>query len=151
MTDIWFYELTREPADNVLPGLLAKHYQRGDRVAVTCASKTMVDELSARLWAMEDVSFVAHGSDGEPAPEHQPIWITTADENPNAATFRYLVEGKMPDEVDAFSRVSIMFDSNEDQKTKARDTWKRVTAQGHAVKYWKKDDAGKWVDQALKA
>jgi DNA polymerase III subunit chi len=148
MADVWFYELTDEPAEAVLPGLLAKHQQRGDRVSVVCLSKAKADELSARIWAIEDVSFVTHGVEGDTTPAQHPIWISTSIENQNVATFRYLIEGAMPGEVGNFARVSILFESEDDQKSKARETWKRMKAEGHAVKYWKKSDEGRWVDQA---
>jgi DNA polymerase III subunit chi len=150
--EIWFYELSREPVDAVLPGLLARHYKRADRVGVWCASAPMIEEMSRRLWEIEDVSFVPHGSDGDPSPDLHAIWFSLKGENANAARFRYCVEGQMPEEADGFERVSILFDgSNEAQRAMARERWKLFKANGHTVKYWKQNAENRWEDQAAKA
>jgi DNA polymerase III subunit chi len=147
---VWFYELAREPAESMLAATLAKHHKRGDRVSVQCVNKAMIDDISNRLWGVEDVAFISHGSDGEPEPATQPIWLTTTDDNPNAATIRYYIEGLMPDEVGNYERISIMFDAiNESERQRARDAWKLFKGRGLTVKYWKQQD-GRWVDQANK-
>ncbi len=149
--EIWFYELTREPVDAVLPGLLARHHKRGDRVGVWCSSDAMIEELSQRLWGIEDVSFVPHGQDGDTSPEHNPVWFSKGESNANAARFRYCVEGQMPEVADDYERVSIMFDSmNEAQRDLARARWKTFKAAGHTVKYWKQNAENRWEDQALR-
>jgi DNA polymerase III subunit chi len=148
MAAVWFYELTDEPAENVLPGLLAKHFQRQDRVSVLCQTATFAQELSQRIWAIEDVSFVAHGVEGEGRAAANVIWISSSPANANNAQYRYCVEGCMPAEFANFERISVMFESNEEQKTLARETWKSAKRENIAVKYWKKDESGRWVDQA---
>jgi DNA polymerase III subunit chi len=149
MAEVWFYHLEREPVENVLPGLLGRGLQRGLRMAVQSPDADRLKQLSDRLWTFEDVAFLAHGGDDDPVPERQPIFLTTGFANPNAAAYRFFIDGAEPDTLDGLVRASIMFDGNsETALTRARTLWKRYTGEGHAISYWKQDERGQWKDQA---
>jgi DNA polymerase III subunit chi len=147
--EIWFYELAREPVDRVLPGLLYRHAKRGDTVYVWCGSKPVAEELSTKLWGIEDVAFVPHAIEGE---GEAPIMFGFDPEPGKDAAFHYAIEGNMPEAVSTASRVSIMFDAmSEAQRDAARSAWKRFKSLGHEVKFWKQDANNRWEDQAAKA
>jgi len=149
MADVWFYHLEREPVENVLPGLLARGRQRGLRLAVQSPDAARLNALSEKLWALEDVAFLAHGLAGDPAPERQPIYLSTDGKNPNAAPYRFFVDTAVPETMDGLVRASIMFDGNsESAVAQARGLWKHFKAEGHAISYWKEDGEGRWKDQA---
>lgn len=149
MAEIWFYMLEREPVDAVLPGLLARGLQRGLRLAVQAGDAEAIKLLSEKLWAYEDVAFLAHGDAATPMPEKQPIYLTTAEDNPNAATYRFYIAGAEPAALDGLTRASIMFDGNEQTAIdRARAMWRRFKEEGHAISFWKQDEAGRWVNQA---
>ena len=149
MTDVWFYHLERESADKVLPGLLTRGLERDLRMAVQTIDESRMKEISQGLWAYEDVAFIPHGIAGEPAPEDQPIYVTTSTDNPNAATFRFFVDGAAPDTIEGLARVCILFNGQDETALQqARDLWKRFKADGHAIVYQKRDPSGRWIDQA---
>ena len=148
MAEIYFYHLGEEPLERILPGLIRRGLERGLRMAIESADADRIPKISELLWSVEDVAFLAHGF-GEDAPEHQPIWLCADPENPNGATYRFFVDGAMPQSIEGLDRALILFDSNsEEALLKARAEWKKRKAEGHAISYWKQDDNGKWKNQA---
>jgi DNA polymerase-3 subunit chi len=150
MTEILFYHLQRQPLETVLPSLLERSVERGWRVVVQMASDERVEALDAHLWTYRDESFLPHGTprDGEAAA--QPILLTTGDDNPNAATVRFLIDGApMPADAKSYDRIVLLFDGDdEDALAQARARWSEAKAQGFDVTYWQTDERGRWVKKA---
>jgi DNA polymerase-3 subunit chi len=149
MTEILFYHLTRQPLDKVLPGLLEKTLERGWRAVVQAGNRERMEALDGLLWTYADDSFLPHGIQRDGLAEAQPIFLTTAEDNPNAATVRFLVDGAEAGELGVYERVVYLFDGRDDDAlAKARAAWKRVKAEGHAATYWQQNDAGRWEKKA---
>jgi len=150
MTEILFYHLQRQPLESVLPSLLERSVERGWRVVVQMASDERVEALDAHLWTYRDESFLPHGTprDGEAAA--QPILLTTGEDNPNAATVRFLIDGApMPADAKSYDRIVLLFDGDdEDALAQARARWSEAKAQGFDVTYWQTDERGRWVKKA---
>ena len=101
------------------------------------------------LWAHEDTGFIPHGFGPDAKPEMQPVWLSASPENPNAATFRFYVEGAMPDTLEGLARAILLFHGDDEQALlNARNEWKKRKAEGHAISYWKQDENGKWQNLA---
>jgi DNA polymerase-3 subunit chi len=148
MAEVFFYQLGEKPLAHILPDLLKRSLARGIRVAVETIAQDNVPRLSALLWSHEDVSFLPHGH-GEDACADQPIWLCADSENPNAAAYRFYVEGAMPVALDGIERAIILFDSNsEEALASARNEWKKRKGEGHSIQYWKQDENGKWQNLA---
>lgn len=149
--EVWFYHLEREPLDAVLVKILSGIQARGHRACVHLSAAETMQALSQRLWSQEDTGFVPHGSDGDPMPERQPVWLTTGTETPNGAAYRFFCEGLMPEETGDASRISILFEgSDEATLANARNTWKKFKSEGCGVKYWRQNESSRWEDQAAK-
>ncbi len=149
MTPIFFYHLERQPLDAVLPKLLATSLERGWRVVVQAATQERAEALAAQLWSFDDESFLPHGTRSDGFPDLQPVWLTSADDNPNNANIRFFVDGAEVGEIGGLTRAVIMFDGNDQQAVEAaRDGWKRFKAAGHEVSYWQQDDSGRWQNRA---
>jgi DNA polymerase-3 subunit chi len=150
MTEILFYHLQRQPLESVLPSLLERSLERGWRVVVQMASDERVEALDAHLWTYREESFLPHGTarDGEAAA--QPILLTTGEDNPNAATVRFLIDGTpMPADAKSYDRIVLLFDGeDEDALAQARARWSEAKAQGFDVTYWQTDERGRWVKKA---
>lgn len=150
MTEILFYHLQNQPLERVLPTLLEKSLERGWRVVVQCASDERVEALDAHLWTFRDDGFLPHGTHRESAAADQPILLTVHDDNPNAASVRFLVDGApVPADAEAYERLVLMFDGNDDAAVaQARARWKAAKEAGFALTYWQADEQGRWVKKA---
>lgn len=149
MTDVSFYHLMRQPVTEALPRLLEKALDSGMRAVVVATSPARLEELDEVLWTYEPQSFLAHGSAATGHPELQPIFLTTAEENPNNATLLVLVDGAEPAFIGEFTRCLDMFDGADELSVQAaRERWKRYRASGHSLTYWQQSPAGRWEKKA---
>ena len=149
MAEILFYHLTQTPLERTLPDLLEKSLQRGWRVLVKGGDAERLAFLDTVLWTYKAESFLPHGVAGEGA-EHQPIYLTTNDEEPNNPDILFLVDGAAYpfEKMSAFDRVCILFDGNDpDAVTAAREAWRATTAAKLPAKYWAQED-GRWTQKA---
>ena len=146
MADVGFYHLTRTGPERALPALLGRTLAAGQRALVRCATPERMAVLDAALW--ESADFLPHGSAADGDAEIQPIWLTLIDENPNAATFLFLLDGADGGDLSRFTRVFDLFDGNiETQVTAARARWTAAKSAGHALTYWQQTDRG-WEKKA---
>jgi DNA polymerase-3 subunit chi len=107
-------------------------------------SAERVEQLNAALWTYDDASFLPHGSARDGAPERQPIWLTTEDENPNGASLAVLVDGARVADPAAFQRLLDVFDGGEGSVAAARERWRQAKAAGHELTYWQQTENGGW-------
>ena len=149
MAEILFYHLTESTLDEALPGLVERSLGRGWRVTIQTVSEERRDALDGLLWTFSVTSFVAHGTDKEPHPEHQPVLLTTSEANPNGATVRFLVEGAGLEQADAYERLVVMFDGHDqDQLDMTRGQWKNFKAGSHDLTYWQQTPDRRWERKA---
>lgn len=149
MAEVRFYHLLRQRLEDALPALLEKARERGFRILVQAGSPERVKALDSLLWTYRPESFLPHGAGSaslSTAPD-QPIWLTAAEENPNAADMLMLVDGATAD-VAPFKLACEMFDGNdEDAVAAARLRWTEYKAAGHAMTYWQQGERG-WEKKA---
>ncbi len=148
MAEVLFYHLERRPLEAVLPGLLQRSLERGWRAVVKVGSEERLQALNAHLWSYDEQSFLPHGAAADGHAEAQPIWLTTADDNPNGASVRFLVDGADAPDLSGYDRIVFLFDGDEQEAVaKAREAWKVAQSAGHDATYWRQDDSGKWAKQ----
>ena len=149
MTEVLFYHLTESTLEEALPGLLERSVARGWKAVVQTGGEERRDALDTHLWTFRDDAFLAHGTDGEPHAADQPVLLTTAAENANTASIRFVVDGAEPPPLDAYERAVFMFDGHdEDQLATARRHWKEMKAAGHDVTYWQQGPDKRWEKKA---
>jgi DNA polymerase-3 subunit chi len=146
MTELLFYHLHRQPIEKVLPALLEKSLERGWRVVVQAASEERVEALDAHLWTYRDDSFLPHGTAKEADAAAQSVLLTTADDNPNGANVRFLIDGAtVPADASRYQRIVLLFDGeDEDAVAAARARWSEAKATGFECTYWQPDEQGRW-------
>ena len=145
MTEVRFYHLTRTSLEKALPQLLERALERDWRAVVIAGSHARVEQLNQHLWTYDDKGFLPHGSANDGYAEQQPIWLTAADENPNAAHVAFLVDGATTDRLEAFGLIAEMFDGNDPEAVQAaRQRWKAYRQAGHDLTYWQQDERGRW-------
>ena len=149
MADILFYHLTESTLEEALPGLLERSVERGWRAVVQTGTEERRDALDQHLWVFRDDSFLAHATDREAYPAEQPILLTTAGSNQNAAQIRFLVDGATPPELSDYERAVFLFDGHDAaQLEAARMHWKTLKEAGHAVTYWQQTPDRRWERKA---
>ena len=149
MTEVLFYHLERRSLEQVLPLLIQKTLERGWRAVIQAGSDERCEALSNALWTWREDSFLPHGTAGDGNSELQPVWLTSAEDNPNRANVRFYVDGASPGDIDGLDRAIYMFDGRDGEAVvRARDEWKQMSAAGHDVTYWQQDENGQWQKKA---
>src|SRR5690242_17370677 len=138
MTEIFFYHLQGQRLEGVLPAMLEKSLERGWRVVVQGSSEERTEALDAHLWTYRDDGFLPHGTWRESEGAEQPVLLTLTDNNPNAATVRFLIDGApMPSDPEAYQRIVLLFDGEDDEAVAAaRVHWTEAKAKGFEATYW---------------
>ena len=145
MTEVGFYHLTTRSLDWALARLLDRALSLGKRAVVVAGTSERVEALSGQLWTFDPNSFLPHGTERDGQAEHQPVWLTASDENPNRAEFVMLIDGQETAKLAEYERCFEIFDGRDpDQVARAREHWKSYKAAGHEVTYWRQTDAGGW-------
>ena len=145
MTEIRFYHLQRTALEAALPPMLEKTLERGHRAVVMAGSEERVEHLTDHLWTYNDRSFLPHGSARDGNAAQQPIWLTTADENPNEAQVLFLTDGASSEKIAGYELCVELFDGNDDAAVQAaRARWKSYKDAGHTLTYWQQSAEGRW-------
>lgn len=147
MTRVDFYHLQKQSLETVLPKLLNKAYETGEKILLKIGTPERVEFLNSLLWTYNEESFLPHGSKKDGFADRQPIWLTAESDNPNNANFLFLVDGAEiePAHAGVFSRIFNIFDGNsEEALQQARNLWKNYKEAGFEINYWQQTDAGIW-------
>jgi DNA polymerase III subunit chi len=145
MTEIRFYHLQRTALETALPPMLEKTLERGQRAVVMAGSEERVEHLTDHLWTYSERAFLPHGSARDGNAALQPVWLTTADENPNEAQVLFLTDGTSSEKVSDYQLCVELFDGNDVSAVEAaRARWKNYKDAGHALTYWQQSAAGRW-------
>ncbi|EGD59598.1 DNA polymerase III chi subunit, HolC [Novosphingobium nitrogenifigens DSM 19370] len=136
-----FYQLTRDPAEQVVPLIARNTLGAGERLLVVSDDEQQLARISAGLWQKIPDSFLAHGLAGGPHDARQPILLGKAPQGDNGARFLALADGVWR-ESEGMQRVFLLFPP--ERIDDARRTW-RLLGQREGVerRYWRQD-GGKW-------
>lgn len=148
MTEVRFYHLQRATLEAVLPQMLEKVLERGQRAVVMLGSEQRVEALATALWTYRENSFLPHGSARDGRPVRQPIWLTADDENPNGADVLFLADGARSARMQDFALCAEVFDGNDEATVAAaRQRWVEYKAAGCALVYYQQV-GGRWEEKA---
>ena len=148
MTEISFYHLQKS-LEKVLPVLIEKTLKVGKSALVKVDSSALVEQLNTHLWDYHQSAWLLHGTSMNGWGEHQPIWLTSLDENSNGATFLFLRDGAISSDISAFECCFEMFDGNDPaQLARARERWKYYKNAGYPLKYMQQSGRGRWLEKA---
>ena len=138
-----FYQLTRDPAEKVIPVLAQRVLDGGGLFLFVCGEGDQLDRLSTALWSAKPDSFLAHAKTGEGDDALQPILLSPAPDAGNGARFVALADGEWRDEALGFERIFYLFPPSHTDN--ARTAWRALaTREDVERRYWKQD-GGKWV------
>jgi DNA polymerase III subunit chi len=140
-----FYQLSRDPAEAVVPLLAQNTLKAGERLLVVSADDAQITRVSEALWKRAD-SFLAHGVAGGPDDARQPILLSQQPDPLNGARYLALADGNWREAADGFERVFLLF--GEATIEAARATWRSLDErEGVERHFWRQED-GKWVKAA---
>lgn len=146
MTEILFYHLTRSRAEQTLPVLVQKAYEKEWKIVIQTVNEEKCENIDALLWNWREDSFLPHGCQTkDKEPEQHPIWITTNNENDNNAEVRFLINGAQCEKYEEHKRIVRLFDGlNEEELKEARECWKKEKDMGHELTYWQQNNKGQF-------
>ena len=82
-------------------------------------------------------------------PEQQPVFLTSSQDNPNAATVRFLLDGAQLADLTSYARVVYVFDGRDASAVeRAREEWRRLKEAGCEITYWQQSPEGRWQKKA---
>ena len=138
-----FYQLSRDPAEGVLPLIARNTLKAGQRLLVVSADAAQLERIGDALWALKD-SFLAHGRAGEGHEERQPILLSDRTDPGNGARFLALADGVWREGAQPFERVFYIFDDATLQP--ARECWRMLGQREGVERHFWKQQGGKWVE-----
>lgn len=138
-----FYQLTREPAENVLPAIAERAVEGGGRLLVVGGDEVQLNAISNALWAWKPHSFLAHSMVGEADDSAQPILLSATSEPTNGARLIAIVDGHWRDEAFAFDRAFYLFEPKDTDR--ARAAWRAMAERDDVERRYWKQDGRRWV------
>lgn len=142
-----FYQLSRDPAELVLPRLAQGTLAAGERLLVVSEDADQLTRIGEALWTRQPETFLANGMAGGVHDARQPILLSSEAEPANGARYLALADGvwrDMAEGFDAAARVFLLFPP--ERIDDARTCWRMLgTREGVQRKYWRQD-GGKWIE-----
>ncbi|MEE9434204.1 MAG: DNA polymerase III subunit chi [Sphingorhabdus sp.] len=139
-----FYQLTRDPAEKLVPVLAQKTLDAGKRLLIVSDAGSQREALSKALWEWKPESFLAHANTGESDDSVQPILISGLASATNDASYLLIADGKWRGEVSGMERIFYLFQP--EHTDDARSAWRALgESEGVSPKYWRQD-GGRWVE-----
>jgi DNA polymerase-3 subunit chi len=138
-----FYQLSRDPAEAVLPLIARNTLNAGERLLVVSEDADQLGRISNGLWGRIADSFLAHGFAGE-HETRQPILLSGEMAPANGARFLAIADGVWRDAEAPFERTFYIF--GEDTLQGARECWVMLGKRGGVDRRFWKQQGGKWVE-----
>jgi DNA polymerase-3 subunit chi len=144
---VTFYELIATTLEKTLPKILEKVYEGGLK-AVVRVEEELFKTIDSGMWTYATMGFLPHGSRNDPVEflPHQPIWLTTGEDNPISATVLVITtQNYAADSSSVFERLVDIYDGNDIIRVqKATERMTEYKANGYEVVLWKQTLKGAW-------
>lgn len=146
MTQISFYHLSSLTLEKALPKLLEKIILTKQNTIILTKNSDQTNLLNDIIWTYSTIKFIPHGSDKDKYPHEQPIYLTHEMQNPNNSSIFINLTGKLHS-IENFDKYLDIFDGNNEEDIKfARECFSKFKSDGFAIKYWKQQADGSWVE-----
>jgi DNA polymerase-3 subunit chi len=137
-----FYQLSRDPAELVLPSLAQGTLKAGERLLVVSEDAAQLARISEALWTRVPESFLAHGMAGSEQDVRQPILLSQVAEPANGARYLALADGVWR-EFENAERVFLLFPP--ERIDDARGTWRMLGQREGVLRQYHRQEGGKWL------
>ena len=139
MSDVNFYQISNSSTFGPLCNLIQKAYSQAQCINIRTDSIELADEIDEKLWTFDPLSFLPHSKFGDSNSESSPVYVTYQHDNPNKATFLFLIQATnvtIP-EILKFKRTFILFTQFEEVIIKsARKMWLDLEQESVERKFW---------------
>lgn len=139
-----FYQLSRDPAESVVPLLADKTLGAGERLLVVSDNPAQLAAIGDALWARE--GFLAHGLAGDAHQARQPILLADRVAPANGAKFVALADGVWREAGEGVERVFLLFGDN--RLHEARACWTELGGRDGLTRHFWKQEGARWVQAA---
>jgi len=139
-----FYQLSRDPAEGVLPLIARNSLKAGEWLLVVSADNDQLGRIGEALWGRAGDSFLANGLAGGPHDARQPVLLSDSVAAANGARYLAIADGVWREGEPAFERTFFIFGEAELQP--ARDCWRMLGQRDGVERRFWKQDGGKWVE-----
>ncbi|WP_170002289.1 DNA polymerase III subunit chi [Pseudopontixanthobacter vadosimaris] len=141
-----FYQLSRDPAEKVVPLLARATFKAGERLLVVSGDAAQLQGISDALWDQGGGSFLANGLAGAGQEERQPALLSRTMEARNGARYCALADGQWREGADDFARVFLLF--GDAHLKEARACWRMLDGRDGLERNFWKQEGGKWTRAA---
>ncbi len=138
-----FYQLSRDPAAQVVAVLASKALGAGARVLIVAAQEAVRKAASRALWEASPDSFLANGMAGSPHDARQPILLADHVTPANGAQMLIIADGRWRAPGSGFSRVMLLFDASTIDD--ARGTWRQLGEDETVERHFWRQDGARWI------
>ena len=145
-----FYQLSRDPVEEVVALLAHNTLLAGQRMLVVADDPARLDRVAEALWSVAgkggEPTFLANGRAGGPHDARQPVLLSTEVAAANGARFVALADGVWRDaalDANAFDRVFLVFDDS--TLDGARSCWRALGQHDGLERNFWKQDGGRWT------
>tara|TARA_R110000782_G_scaffold78276_5_gene155164 strand:- start:44407 stop:44844 length:438 start_codon:yes stop_codon:yes gene_type:complete len=138
-----FYQLSRDPVEQILPVIAQKLLDEGERLLVVDEREGALDRLSRALWNWRPDSFLAHGLAQEEDAATQPILLSASDQALNHARHIALTDGQWRESALGYERAFYFFDAETIEG--ARTCWKALKQMPDVTSRFWRQEGGKWM------
>lgn len=139
-----FYQLSRDPAELVVPLIARATRRAGERLLVVSEDDQDLSRISEALWERLPEAFLAHGRAGEEHEARQPVLLSQGCHPGNGARYVALADGLWRDEAVSFERTFLLFGANRIEG--ARDCWRMLGQKPDVERRFWKQEGGRWVE-----
>ena len=143
---VTFYELIATSLEKTLPRILEKVYESGLKAVVRTENAERLKAIDSAMWTYTTMGFLPHGTNKDPIEflPHQPIWITTGDDNPISATV-LVVTTQVYATDSNYERLLDVYDGNDKENVQnAIERMEKYRQDDHEVIWWKQSIKGSW-------
>jgi len=143
---VTFYELITTSLEKTLPKILEKVYEGGFKAVVHIESEERLKSIDSAMWTYTTLGFLPHGSKSDPKEfhKHQPIWLTTSNDNPIDATVLVITTQEYAKD-NNYQRILDIYDGNDQSALQsAKERMQKYKDAGHEITAWKQTLKGAW-------
>jgi len=139
-----FYQLRRDPVEQVLPAIAQRLVEQGERLLVIDGREGALPRLSQALWNWRPEGFLAHGLPDDGDPALQPVLLCDVMTGPaNGARHIALADGVWREEAVNFERAFYFF--GDETLEAARTCWRMLKGREDiASRFWRQEGK-RWV------